>query len=84
MTTERSMSRRMLIIDDNQSIHDDFRAILAPDNQSLADMHEEEAAIFGESTASPIGETFEIDGAFQGEEALSETGGCLAIYTHPE
>jgi signal transduction histidine kinase len=71
MTTERSMNRRILVIDDNQSIHDDFRAILTPDNQSLVDMHEEEAAIFGESTASPIGETFEVDSAFQGEEALA-------------
>ncbi|MCP4456294.1 MAG: GHKL domain-containing protein [Planctomycetes bacterium] len=71
MTTERSMNRRILIIDDNQSIHEDFRAILAPDNQSLVDMHEEEAAIFGDTTASPIGETFEVDGAFQGEEALA-------------
>ena len=72
MTTKRSMNRRILVIDDNHSIHNDFRAIFAPDNHSLADMHEEEAAIFGESTASPIGETFEIDGAFQEEEALTK------------
>jgi CheY-like chemotaxis protein len=71
MTTIRPMNRRILVVDDNQSIHDDFRAILAPDNQSLTDIHEEEAAIFGDTTGDPVGESFEVDGAFQGEEALA-------------
>ena len=65
------MNRRILVVDDNQSIHDDFRAILAPDSQSLTDIHEEEAAIFGGTTSAPIGETFAVDSAFQGEEALA-------------
>jgi len=71
MSAKRSLNRRILIVDDTQNIHDDFRTILAPDNQALTDIHEEEAAIFGDTNLSPTRETFELDGAFQGEEAVT-------------
>ncbi|HYE60744.1 MAG TPA: EAL domain-containing protein [Phycisphaerales bacterium] len=58
---------RILIIDDNQAIHDDFRKILTPKlaSSSLASAR---AALFGEPTAGPSSEvTFEVHSALQGE-----------------
>ncbi|EXF92473.1 diguanylate cyclase [Pseudomonas fluorescens HK44] len=61
-------NRRILIIDDMPSIHQDFRKILSPDvpdEQSLAGTEE---LLFGtEQRARP---TFLLDSAYQGEEAL--------------
>jgi diguanylate cyclase (GGDEF)-like protein/PAS domain S-box-containing protein len=60
-------SYRLLIIDDNEAIHDDLKKILLPrviDSQ-LAD---DEAFLFGVSTQASV--TFEIDSAFQGQEGL--------------
>ncbi|MET1066990.1 MAG: EAL domain-containing protein [Pseudomonas prosekii] len=61
-------NRRILIIDDTPSIHLDFRKILDPDahvEQSLAGTEE---ALFG--ITQPERLTFQLDSAYQGEEAL--------------
>ena len=62
-------NHRILLIDDNQSIHDVFRKIL--DNSSVPDvLGEHEAALFGprsEHSKMPI---FEVDSAYDGEEGL--------------
>jgi signal transduction histidine kinase len=76
---ETSTSRpRLLIVDDNPAIHDDFRKILRPDRAStprVIDVLESE--LFGhESTPSkPAGPEleFEIASAHQGEESLRLT-----------
>ena len=64
-------SRRILIIDDNSSIHADFRGILCPRPASTA-LDEAEAAMFGEETPAKAIEGFEVDCAFQGEEGLEK------------
>jgi diguanylate cyclase (GGDEF)-like protein/PAS domain S-box-containing protein len=59
---------RLLIVDDNESIHDDLKKILAPaeiDSQLAAD----EAILFG--TAPAPAAAFEIDSAFQGRDGLA-------------
>ena len=64
--------RRILVIDDNRSIHEDFGKILCPEhtgeNDELLNL---EAQIFGEapSRATP-GELFHVDHAFQGNEGF--------------
>jgi diguanylate cyclase len=63
--------RRILIVDDNRAIHEDFRKILSsPDSDgNLQDL---EAAVFGEprrARALPI--DFRLDFAHQGSEALT-------------
>lgn len=61
-------NRRILIIDDMPSIHQDFRKILSPDvpdEQSLAGTEE---LLFG--TEQRVRPTFLLDSAYQGEEAL--------------
>ena len=59
---------RILVVDDNQAIHTDFRKILCPDHGTeLKDM---EAALFGSWSANrrPL---YEIDSAYQGQEGVA-------------
>ncbi len=65
MTASR---HRLLIVDDNTSIHDDFRKILAgaPDDRALASA---EALLFGAEPAA--GPAFDLTMAAQGEEAVA-------------
>jgi signal transduction histidine kinase len=58
---------RILIIDDNTSIHDDFRKILMPRSVS-SDLDALEEMLFDEVVAAPTGPNYEIDAASQGEE----------------
>jgi signal transduction histidine kinase len=66
-----ALNRRILIVDDNEAIHDDFRKILGQSRQddSLA---EDEAALFGAPDA-PAGPSdgYALDSAFQGQDALA-------------
>ncbi len=62
-------NHRILVIDDNRAIHDDFRKILI--TPSLPnDLDEDEAALFGETKAKFELPEFEIDSAYQGQEGL--------------
>lgn len=62
-----SNHHRILVIDDNESIHDDFRKVLclSAGSSALADA---EAALFGSATqTSGAGNGFEVDSALQGQ-----------------
>ena len=62
-------NRRILVIDDNQAIHDDFRKILcgtsAPDELAAA-----EAVLFGDEPGLCSTQEFEVDSADQGQSGL--------------
>ncbi len=63
--------RRILIVDDNRAIHDDFRKILSNPvgDDGLEDL---EAALFGETRRARQPPTdFRLDSAYQGMEALA-------------
>ena len=60
---------RILVVDDNGAIHDDFRKILCGDT-SGDDFDEENAAFFGTASPTPDKIHFDLDFAFQGLEAL--------------
>ena len=62
---------RILIIDDNSSIHDDFRKILVPLFGDSADLQNAEATLFGAEQSTPGKPRFEIEHAHQGEEGLT-------------
>ncbi len=64
-----SKNLRVLIIDDNPSIHDDFRKILVGTERDAA-LESKEALLFGEPQAEAKGEQFQLDSAFQGAEAV--------------
>jgi CheY-like chemotaxis protein len=61
-------NRRVLVIDDNHSIHDDFRKILSPCANTALDATEE--VLFGPSTDAARQIWFEVDSAYQGEQGL--------------
>src|SRR5947207_6652981 len=63
--------RRILIIDDNVSIHQDFRKILNPKPRSEAALADHEAALFGDTATDAAQSAFQIDSAFQGQEGLT-------------
>jgi PAS domain S-box-containing protein len=58
---------RLLIVDDNEAIHDDLKKILLP-REVAPEIAADEALLFGTTTTAGI--TFEIDSAFQGQEGL--------------
>lgn len=73
-----SRNRRVLIIDDNPAIHEDFRKSLSP-GTSVVDLDDAESAFFGESTKFHVNDfNFEIDSAPQGEEGLKKVVEAIA------
>jgi diguanylate cyclase (GGDEF)-like protein/PAS domain S-box-containing protein len=63
-------NRRILLVDDLPSIHEDFRKVLSPPVISTA-LEADEALLFGQ----PVSKTsvrFEMDSAYQGAEALEK------------
>jgi PAS domain S-box-containing protein len=70
-------NRRILLIDDNRAIHEDFRKILHLDSSSAdaaRQLDELEGALFGESdsTKKKIPQVFfEMESAFQGQEGFA-------------
>lgn len=69
-------SRRILLVDDNTAIHDDFRRVLTPVNSGADALDLAASALFGDGPGAAVGVatvpalTFTLDCAHQGEEAL--------------
>ena len=63
-------NRRILIVDDNRAIHEDLEKILCPSADQSADLRDDERLLFG--TVTPSVTSFQIDSAYQGEEALEK------------
>jgi signal transduction histidine kinase len=61
-------NNRILVIDDNRAIHDDFRKILSPVGGEIDQLA---AAFFSGPEPLPAPPTFEIDSAYQGEEGVA-------------
>ncbi|WP_025128301.1 bifunctional diguanylate cyclase/phosphodiesterase [Pseudomonas sp. PH1b] len=72
------VNRRVLIVDDSPSIHEDFQKILVPVH-NLA-LTQAEARLFGSATTEPP-PSFTLDSAFQGREALAKVESALALGT---
>jgi two-component system sensor histidine kinase/response regulator len=73
--TEKNL--RVLVIDDNRAIHEDFRKILTGDDVTgvTATM---EAALFGATTEQRAAVRFEVESAYQGQEGLEMAHRALA------
>ena len=78
MTTQngKSANRRILIVDDNEAIHQDFRKILGSGGETESALADAEAALFG--AAAYTREAFEVDSAMQGRDALTLVERALA------
>jgi two-component system NtrC family sensor kinase len=70
---------RILIVDDNRAIHDDFRKIFAPPDATASTLDALEAALLDRpaAAADPI-VAFELISAFQGQEALDHVAAAIA------
>ncbi|WP_248742638.1 MULTISPECIES: putative bifunctional diguanylate cyclase/phosphodiesterase [unclassified Pseudomonas] len=74
------INRRVLIVDDTASIHDDFAKILKSSTVEDDSLGETESLLFGTPTGASAtqNENFELDSAFQGCEALDMVEVALA------
>jgi diguanylate cyclase (GGDEF)-like protein len=72
-----SANRRILLIDDTPSIHEDFRRILAGTG-ATSEVDAAEQALFGEAS-EPAAASFDIDSAHQGREGLEKVCASLQV-----
>lgn len=72
-------NNRILVIDDNQAIHDDFRKILVGDRNKNSALNEAEAILFGQSSPATTQTDFEVDSAFQGKEGLEKVQQAIHV-----
>lgn len=63
---------RVLVIDDDPTIHEAIRKFLCTGRWSGSRLDEAEVALFGASEAANRQSQFEVDSAFQGEEGLAK------------
>jgi len=64
-------NRRILIVDDNEEIHKDFRKILCTSDQGSAALDQAKEAVLGNQQIPPEHlQGYEIDSAFQGQQGL--------------
>jgi diguanylate cyclase (GGDEF)-like protein len=72
MNMNSKSMHRILLIDDQETIHDDYRKILGPRQQSPAALDQAAADLFGDDSVDTITwEGFELDSALQGEEGFN-------------
>ena len=64
-------NRRLLVVDDNRAIHDDFRKILSSTPAREDALEDAAALLFDAPAAAPKRVAFEIESAFQGRDALA-------------
>jgi diguanylate cyclase len=70
------LTHRVLVIDDNPSIHDDYRKILA--GQEAGQLSPAEAALFGEQQPKFERPAFDVDSAMQGRDGVERARQALA------
>ena len=67
------VNHRILIIDDNPAIHEDFKRVLVGDDSpEIESMEEDEFDLFGGERPSTRQTVFKVDSAFQGQEGLEK------------
>jgi len=77
-TSTQPAIHRILVVDDNPSIHGDFRKILCPKRSPDDAAANLEAILFEEAAAAVDHMAFELDSAYQGQEALKLVQKSLA------
>jgi diguanylate cyclase len=72
------LNGRVLVIDDNPAIHEDFTKILAPGSQVAAEMSRAELILFGERPTAPLQPVYELQFAHQGKQGATMVAAALA------
>ncbi len=73
----QNLESRVLIVDDNPLIHDDFRKVLRSTRAGVAELNELESLMFDTQADEPA-QQYHLDFAYQGEEALDLARRALA------
>jgi len=79
--SESGHKRRLLVIDDSATIHQDFRRLLCPERVgSPVQLASLRTALFGAAPArvEPSGPEFEVESAFQGKEGVAKVREAVA------
>ena len=76
LSTATSPNNRILLIDDNSSIHEDFKKIFIGEDDERLDSSR--AALFGGASAALKPDAFIIESAFQGQEGLQRVEAACA------
>jgi two-component system sensor histidine kinase/response regulator len=71
-------NHRILVIDDNRAIHDDFRSILTTDTTATQALEVSEETLFGSPAKATRPPQFQVDSAYQGQEGLIMVKKALA------
>jgi signal transduction histidine kinase len=71
-------NNRILIVDDNPAIHQDFAKVLGPDGPTDPALLQVETALFGETESPSVRADYELHSAHQGQEALEKVRQSLA------
>ncbi|HZF32034.1 MAG TPA: ATP-binding protein [Gammaproteobacteria bacterium] len=73
-------NRRILLVDDNENIHEDFRRVLDPRMVGDEELTVLTQALFGDRPPAAVeaAQGYELDSAFQGQEALAKVETALA------
>src|SRR5678809_255937 len=75
---DTARNHRILVIDDNPAIHEDFRKILGAGSAGSGDLEEISNELFGESLDRVEGLEFDLESAFQGQEGLERVKQAVA------
>ena len=78
MPADPENHRRILVIDDTEAIHSDFKKILGDGESTAAALEKDEALLFETSTAPVESLSFSIDSAYQGQEGLERVRQAVA------
>ena len=68
---EALLSQRILVIDDNRAIHEDFRKILTPTPDNRAALEAAELNLFGTVPSAARSKDYVVDSAYQGQEGAA-------------
>src|SRR5882672_8456010 len=71
------VNRRILIIDDNQEIHGDFRKVIGAGPDAAGALAAAELALLGEQSPTGTGPGYEVDSAYQGQEGVAKVQQAL-------
>lgn len=75
----RTTVPRILLVDDNPAIHEEVRQLLTPLDRATSELDDAANALFGGTTTPPIAiPTFDLDSAYQGQEALGKVAAAGA------
>ncbi len=77
VTNSLHTTRRVLVVDDNRAIHEDFIKILGGRPEGRAELLDAERLLLGEAAPSSSQPVFQIDTALQGQEGVARVQQAL-------